>query len=179
MREIEVKARLRNLEVFLRAADKKGINFGKATVQDDATYETTIPHGDPNWNIFRIRKQQNTTILTMKYAASSRSRDNHERETTIGDAEQVADMLERVGYTYGIHVHKSRRTAKYNGLEFCLDEVDELGTFVEVEKLTQEDADVDTIQADLWSLLLDLGIDPSDRIHKGYDTLMHELKAQT
>lgn len=111
----------------------------------------------------------------MKYKASSRLRDNHERETTIGDAEPVVDMLSRVGYRFGIHIRKTRRVARLEDLELCLDEVDGLGTFVEVEKLADERVDVDKIQSELWELLLELGVSSEDRVHKGYDTLMHEL----
>ena len=175
MREIEVKARLRNKELFLQKASEKGIVFGEPTIQDDMTYEAETPRDDPTYTIFRIRKQGDKILLTMKYKASSRSRDNHERETTIGNAEEVADMLERVGYMRGIQIRKSRQIAKHNDLELCLDEVDGLGTFVEVEKLAEAEADVDAIQAELWHLLLELGIGPDDRTHKGYDILMHEL----
>ena len=178
MREIEVKAHLRDMESFLKQASAKGIVFGPSVIQDDTTYETTMPYDDPAWNIFRIRQQGGTSILTMKYKASSRSRDNHERETVIEDAEQVADMLARVGYTIGVRIRKTRKTARYQGLEICLDEVDDLGAFVEIEKLASDEADVDAIQKDLWEILLELGVEPNDRVHKGYDTLMHEaLKA--
>jgi adenylate cyclase class 2 len=175
MREIEVKAVLKDKESFLRNAAERGIIFGDPIIQEDTTYETTIPYDDPLWNIFRIRKQGGEVILTMKYKASIRSRDNHERETVIEDADQVADMLERVGYSLGVRIRKSRQLAHYEGLELCLDEIDGLGSFVEVEKLTEEDADVDAIQSHLWKLLLDLGIGLGDRTHKGYDTMMHEL----
>ncbi len=175
MREIEVKAKVKSIETLLNKSNKIGIVFGEPVVQEDTTYETTLAYGNPDWNIFRIRKQGDRFILTMKYKASSRSRDNHERETVIEDAEEVADMLERVGYSFGVRIRKTRKVAKYNNLEICLDEVDELGTFIEVEKLANDEADVEAIQAELWNILLELGIDPKDRIHKGYDTLMHEL----
>ncbi len=174
MREIEVKAHLKDKELFLKKASEKNISFSEPVVQEDTTYETKTPYDDPQWNIFRIRKQDGKVILTMKYKASDRSRDNHERETTIEDANEVADMLERVGYSVGVRIHKSRRTAKYQGLELCLDDVSELGSFVEVEKLADDNADVDKIQSTLWQLLLELGIHPEDRVHKGYDNLMHE-----
>jgi adenylate cyclase class 2 len=174
MREIEVKAQLRDKETFLKNAHQMGIKFGDAVVHEDTTYESTMAYDDPQWNIFRIRKQGDKTILTMKYKASLRSRDNHERETIVEDAGQVADMLERVGYSLGVYLRKSRRTAHYNGLELCLDEIEGLGTFVEVEKLAGENADVDAVQTQLWNLLQELGIKPDDRVHKGYDTLMHE-----
>lgn len=176
MREIEVKARVRDVEPLLKRSFELGIRFAEPFAQEDATYETKIPKDNPNWNIFRIRRQNNQIILTMKYKASSRLRDNHEREVVISDAQQVADMLIRVGYTPGVRIYKTRRVAHYEGLELCLDEVDKLGTFIEIEKLTDESADVDHVQSELWKILLKLGIGPDDRIHKGYDTLIRELK---
>ena len=175
MREIEVKAKLRDKNKLLKKASELGISFGESIIQDDSTYETSIPKDDPNWNIFRIRKQNEKTILTIKYRASSISRDNHERESIIEDSGEVVDMLARVGYTLGVRIEKTRRTAKYKDLEICIDEVNKLGTFIEVEKLTNDDADVDLVQNELWKLLEELGVDKSDRIHKGYDTLMYEI----
>lgn len=175
MREIEVKANVSDLDVLLKKAEELGIVFGKPITQDDTTYETTLSKEDPGWNIFRIRKQGDKTILTMKYKASSRSRDNHERETSISNANEVADMLERVGYTRGISIYKQRRVAKYHDLEICLDEVKKLGNFIEAEKLAEDDADVDAIQAELWDVLCKLGVQPKDRVHSGYDTLMYEF----
>ena len=175
MREIEVKAKLKNKKELLLKAQELGITFGPAITQDDYTYETSIPKDDPSWNIFRIRKQGDKTILTMKYKASSRSRDNHERESVVDNAKEIADMLERVGYSLGVRIKKTRQIAKYKGFELCLDEIDKLGSFIEVEKLAQDNVDVDEIQNELWEVLIQLGVSPSDRVHKGYDTLMHEL----
>lgn len=176
MREIEVTARLKDKDLLYKRAIDMGIVFDDPIIQEDTTYESKIPIDNPEWNIFRIRKQGNRTILTMKYKASSRSQDNHERETIISNDKEVADMLGRVGYSVGVHIRKTRRKAQFKDLELCLDEIDKLGTFIEVEKLADEQADVDKIQSELWQLLLDLGVSPNDRIHKGYDTLMHELK---
>ncbi len=177
MREIEVKAKLRNKASFLVAAEKLGIKFGEAITQDDTTYETDLPHNDPNWNIFRIRVQNGQQILTMKHKASTRSRDNHEYETVIEDSNEIIKMLNRLGYTFGVRIRKKRHIAHHKGLELCLDEIDELGSFVEVEKLAGDDANVDAIQDELWAVLARLGVDPGDRVHKGYDTLMYQLKS--
>lgn len=177
MREIEVKAKLIDTVGFLKATEKLGIHFTDAVTQDDTTYESKLSYTDPAWSIFRIRKQAGNKILTMKHKASSRSRDNYEYETIVADEGQIIKMLERLGYTHGVFISKHRRNAQYNGLELCLDVIDGLGTFVEVEQLADDKADVDLIQAELWSLLKKLGISDSDRVHKGYDTLMREMKA--
>ena len=112
----------------------------------------------------------------MKHKASTRSRDNYEYETVVENEDDTIKILERLGYKFGIGINKKRRIARYNDLELCLDEIEQLGSFVEVEKLAGDEADVDKIQSELWSLLDKLGIKPGERVHKGYDTLMHELK---
>lgn len=175
MREIEVKAKLRDMPLAISEAAKLGIVFGEPTTQDDTTYVTKTTYSDPDWNIFRLRKQNGKTILTMKYAASSRSRDNHEHETVVEDPSEIADMLKRLGYTPGVRVIKTRRKANYEGLEICIDEVEELGNFIEVEKLADDAADVDKIQKELWDILLQLGVKTKDRTHKGYDMLMRDF----
>ncbi len=172
MREIEVKARVADEKAYLKKAKELGIEFGPEIEQLDVTFTNDTPYDDPAWNIFRIRKQGGKTILTMKYKASDRSRDNHERETEVQDGKQVADMLIRVGYTHDVSIRKVRRKAVYEGLEVCFDHVDELGCFTEVEALCEEDADVDEVQTRLWNIMKKLGIKEEDRVHKGYDTLM-------
>lgn len=175
MREIEVKAKLKNKNRLLLKAKEMGVSFNPPFTQDDITFENSLPKDDPSWNIFRIRKQSGITILTMKYKASSRSRDNHEKESAIDNAKEIADMLERMGYYEGVRIKKTRQMAHYKDVEICIDEIDKLGSFIEVEKLASDDADVDDIQNNLWALLVELGVSPNDRVHKGYDTLMHEL----
>jgi len=179
MREIEVKAKLLDKKSFLAAAEKLNIKFSNIITQIDTTYETAISYDDPNWNIFRIRKQDDKLILTMKHKASTRSRDNYEYETLIENELEVIKMLERLGYVRGVTINKKRRIAKHKDIELCIDEIDELGDFVEVEKLAEDDADVDKIQNTLWELLVSMGVKPADRVYKGYDTLMHQLKSNT
>ena len=176
MREIEVKARLHNPAMFLAAAKKLAIDFGPPIIQDDTTYEDTLPNDHPDYSVFRIREQDGTHILTMKHRASSRSRDNHEYETIIDNPAAVIKMLHRLGYEPGIRIVKQRRVAHYNDIELTLDTIDELGVFVEAEKLAADDADVDQVQHELWALLTKLGVLPTDRTHLGYDLLVRELR---
>ncbi len=172
-----MKARLRDIDAFLAAAEARGIVFGEVIDQHDMTYESSLPWDDPEWNIFRIRQQGGKAILTMKHKASHRSRDNFEYETVVDDGRQMAKILERLHYNESVTMHKRRRIAHYQNLELCLDDIDELGVFVEVERLAADDADADAVQGELWSLLLSLGIHPDDRIHKGYDTLMKDHRS--
>jgi len=179
MREIEVKARLRDEADFLVAASKLGIEFGQAMTQADRTFLSDTPYGDPAWNIFRLRRQDDKTLFTLKFHASDRSRDNHEYETEVKDGDQIQKILERLGYKQDVYINKSRRITHYKDLELCLDEVERLGAFVEVEKLAADDADVDQIQDELWSLLKSCGVAEEDRVHDGYDTLIRNLDSKS
>jgi adenylate cyclase class 2 len=172
VREIEVKAKLRDPEAFLKAAAKRGIKFGPIIEQDDTTYTNKLSYDDPNWNIFRLREQDGKIILTMKHKASTRSRDNHEYETVVSDGAEARKMLERLGFTYDVNLHKCRRIAHYKGLELCFDDIQKLGEFVEIEKLVSEEVDIDAVQTELWGILEGLGVHKDDRTHRGYDTLM-------
>jgi adenylate cyclase class IV len=51
-----------------------------------------------------------------------------------------------------------------------LDEVDGLGSYIEVEKMSDEDGE--KIQNELFDFLQILGVSKEDRVLKGYDTLM-------
>ncbi|MDQ5953282.1 MAG: adenylate cyclase, class 2, partial [Patescibacteria group bacterium] len=174
MREIEVKARVSNIKILIDTASKMGIYFGKTIIQEDTIFEPDIPKEDPNWNIFRIRKQDDKFLLNMKHKASQSSQDNHELESLIDNSAEVAHMLDRLGYSFGVNIRKKRRIAKYNNLEICLDEVYKLGNFIEIEMLCKNEVNVADVQLQLWDVLLKLGIKPKDRVYKGYDTLMHE-----
>ena len=172
MREIEVKAKVHDLNELLKRASELGIKLSNPIIQQDQTYAPTVSHDDPNWNIFRIRKQGGRIILTMKYRASTRPRDNYELETDISNEADIIQILNRLGYSPGVCINKTRRIASYKDMEICIDKVEALGTYIEVEKMTEDNVDVDKVQDYLWHQLLELGIREGDRETKGYSTLI-------
>jgi len=56
----------------------------------------------------------------------------------------------------------------------CLDSVDGLGDFVELERLIGVEEDDLAVQNELRNIMLGLGMDGKDRVLKGYDVLMWE-----
>ena len=69
-------------------------------------------------------------------------------------------------------IHHVRKKAKYNDMEICIDAVEQLGSFIEVEKLSEGDSL--QIQEQLFTFLESLGVTKEDQVIKGYDTLMWE-----
>ena len=78
-----------------------------------------------------------------------------------------------MGQREAVRINKIRTTTKHQGCEICIDEVEGLGSLIEMEKLT-EAGDAEEIQEELFQFFVSLGIDPQDRLTKGYDILTLE-----
>jgi adenylate cyclase class 2 len=76
-----------------------------------------------------------------------------------------------MGYKEAVRINKTRVITHYNGCEICIDEVEGLGSFIEMEKLAKE-GDSEKIQEELFEFFKRLGITNEDRVFWGYDTLM-------
>lgn len=173
MREIEVKARVDNFESIVQKLESLGCSLSQPIVQDDKVFlQNGVVFGDltPGGNVLRIRQQGVKNIFTLK-VRGEREMDCIERETEISDPEKMVEILEYLGYREVVRIRKSRRKCQYQNLEICLDEVDELGNFIEVEILA-EAGDGQEIQNTLFDFLVTLGVTAESRVLSGYDILM-------
>ena len=127
----------------------------------------------------RIRKVINMTgnkfFLTAKYNLSNEL-DNIEHELEIMDGPEMHATLGLMGWQPVVEVKKMRRKGKLGEYEICLDEVEELGSFAGLEKMTSDDADAGLIQGQLLKEFEALGIPRGNQEMSGYDTLMYSLK---
>jgi adenylate cyclase class 2 len=78
-----------------------------------------------------------------------------------------------MGYKSAVKINKVRRKAKHLGYEICVDEVEGLGTFIEVEKVTDDCEDSKEVQKELFHFLESLGVNKNDVVMRGYDTLIY------
>jgi adenylate cyclase class 2 len=174
MQEIEVKARVRNAEQFKAALTAHGIHLNDPDSQHDTIYTT----GDWDFttftrdkNMIRIRRQTGRNLLTLKRAGVNELR-SLEYETAIADPVQMHEILLLTGYQPIVEVKKKRQKAKYQDIEICFDEIEGLGTFVELEQLSESSEKVEEIQEELYTFLETLGISREERETRGYDTLV-------
>jgi adenylate cyclase, class 2 len=119
----------------------------------------------------RIRRKGSANFLTYKgpkIDAATKTR--HEIDLPLPPGEETAaawsGMLAALGFTPAGEVRKSRRKSHVpwqgRSVEVSLDEVDRLGTFVELELLA-ETADLEAARACIVSLAADLGLKDSER----------------
>jgi adenylate cyclase class 2 len=125
--------------------------------------------------VMRMRRQDNDSIFNLKQQRSTEL-DNLEIETKVADADAIHKILEILGYSPQVEVKKIRRKGKVGEYEICLDEVEGLGSFVELEKLTSEDVDPEQVQEELLKTLESFGLSRIDRETRGYDTQIYHLR---
>ena len=176
MKEVEVKAKLTDREAVMAKLKALGCVFGPATTQRDAVYAEKVDSLEVfrgNKVFLRIRVVDDSKILFTLKKQMANDLDAIEHEAEVSSKEEMEQALLLMGYKEMIRVNKSRVTTHYNGCEICIDDVEGLGVFIEMEKLTEE-GNSEEIQAELFEFLKSLGIKSEDRVFSGYDILALE-----
>ncbi len=178
MKEIEVKARLKNKEQVLEKIKLLDCVLSEPIRQIDTVYAKIIGNVEEylqNDHFVRIReKSDGKFIFTVKKPISRAVLTKAEHETEIKDAKELEQALFLMGYQISNKVIKNRQTAHYGEFEICIDEVEKLGSFIEVEKMS--DGDIDLVRKELNEFLTSLDVSPEDEVHKGYDIMAIESR---
>lgn len=186
MREIEIKVRLQDKEGLLAVLAGKGVALGEPVHQRDQVFGLPGESGgDGNtapW--LRVRTEtrgqgENETkraLFTFKRSVTGQL-DSIERETEVGDPDVMIAIVKELGFVPFSDLSKTRRTGKLNDVEVCIDSVEGLGDFMELERLAGENADPAAITGDLWRIMAELDISRQDEVTDGYDILMKKLRA--
>jgi adenylate cyclase class 2 len=101
--------------------------------------------------------------------------DNLEYESVVENPKDVHEMLLVLGWKPEIEVKKHRKKAKMGAYELCLDRVENLGDYLEIEKLTEDTVDPAKVVSELYGMLELFGLSNKDEESRGYDTLMWQL----
>lgn len=99
-----------------------------------------------------------------------------ELESLIEDYESVSRMLEEMGYKQVAIIKKKRMRYALDKMSICIDSVEDLGDFIEVEIMTEENNESqEKAILEIENFFKKLDIDKEDYEEKRYDTLMYEL----
>ncbi|MBN2403189.1 MAG: class IV adenylate cyclase [Spirochaetes bacterium] len=134
MLEIEIKAYCDDRAEVIRRIEALGGRFLKLADDRDIYYSHPSRDFSQTDEAFRIRVENSTSLLTYKGPKiGERSKTRFEREAAFNDIEAMKDILSRLGFTVAGEVHKTRRYYSLKGIEICVDSVDGLGEFIELE----------------------------------------------
>jgi adenylate cyclase class 2 len=109
-------------------------------------------------------------VFTLKRPAENLlSCDEH--ETDVADRDQMHAAIVAMGFRPTVRIVKVRRTAACRDMLLCVDEVNGLGWFLEVERMISGDVPGEAIQARLCHFVESLGVE-AERTEQTYDWLV-------
>jgi adenylate cyclase, class 2 len=159
-----------------------GCTFSEIKTQDDMVWvEKTgkLEEFLSNKVFLRIRIQNGGRVImtakSPKGKSGNESLVKREHEVEVSSADEARSMLSMLGLHEAVRVIKKRQTAHHHGYEICIDDVEKLGSFIELEKMADDEAAAQ-IQGQMMEFLKNLDVAPEDQVKKGYDILMLESK---
>lgn len=169
MKEIELKFRIDNEAETIKNLNRIGCKYINYSIQSDVVFSNdkniNFNKMEPNTILLRIRKEQKKTYLTLK-KSSTRSYECEEIEFEVCDSKKIYNFVEALGFTKIMEFTKGRKQFVYNELNICIDNIDDLGTYIEIEHLTNKD-DSENIRNKIldFAKLININI---DRIESRY-----------
>lgn len=178
MFEVEVKIQATHDSVREHLDSLDATHRGRTTQVD--TYfdhpERSFHDTDEALRIRREHPANGTPEGSVTYkgpVVDTESKTREEFETRVHDAAAMEWILIKLGFTRVAAVHKERDRYDVNGYVVTLDQVDDLGEFVEIET-TGEEADIEALRAGAQDVVTALGLDPGDHIRASYLELLLE-----
>ena len=174
MREVEVKFRVQDADALVAALSARGIELGPAVRQDDQAYAPVgWEYGKARGGVpfARLRTVEGRHTFTVKRPAEN-VLSCEEYESPVADRDQMHQAVLAMGFRPTVRIGKVRKSAVLGGgTVLCVDEVDGVGTFVEVERMVPEGVPGERVQAELAHFVSALGVEVS-RTKDSYDTLV-------
>ena len=141
--------------------------------QDDQAYAPDGWHfGDSKLGVPFVRLR---TVDGRYYFALKQPGENAqaclEYETEVADREAMHGAILHMGYYPTVRVAKVRRTATLKYCSLCVDDVEGVGAFLELERMVRDDMPAEAIQAELVAFVESFGV-TAVRTDETYDSLV-------
>jgi adenylate cyclase class 2 len=172
--EIEAKLKVGSLKQIEQKLQNLGAEFHDNLLQTDIYFDDENKNLTKADTCLRIRRQTNSTqekvFLTYKGSKENENyKQRREIEFQVPDAVAVVKLLTALGYKKGLIVDKQRQLWHLGHCEVLLDDLPQLGTFVEIEG-----PDADQIKR----VQKDLELDHLTHIHESYASLIEKKLAK-
>lgn len=172
LREIEVKYRVEDGEALVAALGSAGVRLGEPVRQDDQAYApASWAYGMSKIGVpfARLRSQAGRVLFTVKVPRANEL-DCTERESAVEDRAAMHEALLLLGFVPTVRIVKGRRVGDWAGMQVCVDTVDGLGAFIEVECMVDA-GETAEVQAAMDRQVRSLGV-PLRRVTQTYDSLL-------
>ncbi len=171
--EVKVKADHENVRPILK---KIGAAKVRTEIQSDTYF--AAPHRDfaKTDEALRIRSLDGQATLTYKGPKlDGISKTREELETPV-DEFTITRILHALGFSEAGIVRKIREVFRAGEIIVCLDAVEGLGEFLEVEIMAESEKDLETSSHKLFDFLKQFGFGAKDSIRTSYLEMVLEKK---
>ena len=167
MKLVIVKAKITDKISFLKRMHDSGHDFGKVVFQNDRVF---LPRGyQPSRKLPKLMirteiidpKRKPWYQLIQKRHLTDQNIDLVHM-TPILDYTETAHIVQQLGFELRAEEVRNRQKLQVDDVTFYLDDVDELGTYVKLERELKKDEDIEKIRRELWEVLKVLGVDKSN-----------------
>ena len=183
MKEIEVEVAFNNKKEEVIKKLSKYEFLGEKEIIDIYYYDPKRDNLQPESDLrlsetFRLRKKDNKCLITYKkqHFKGKLWVYSDEYETEIKDYETVKIIISMLGLVPLITVHNRRRIYKYKDFEIELEDVEGLGCFIEVEKLSNSDEDEMLIKEEIRDFIRSLKLKNVRELNIGKNQFLLSIK---
>ena len=166
MFEVEIKAYLDDITSVETRLQQLDAIFQKTIHQSDTYFQHPIRNFAQTDEALRIRISDNQSYLTYKGPKlDSSSKTREELELKIHEPDKTSEILKKLGFSTVLIVKKTRKIYSMDDIIISLDDVDDLGYFIEFELEVTDKEIIPSARDRLISLLNKLGI-PKDKLER-------------
>ncbi len=140
--------------------------------EEDLYFNSPVRDFRKSDEALRIRRDDEGVKITYKGPKIDKeTKTREEVEIKVDDYEKAVELLSRLGFVTVRKVAKRRRIYSIEDVTICFDDVEGLGTFVEIEVKSD---DLESAKRKVFEVAKRLGFDPSNSIRKSYLELLEE-----
>jgi adenylate cyclase class 2 len=183
MIEVEFKAKIENYEKFIEAKNKilsLGSKLISKTLEEDIYFQHPLRDFSKTDEALRLRGTNGKNYLTYKGAKISKiSKTRLEIQTEIENFENTKEIFLKLGFKPVATISKKREKYILENTFIYMDEVKDLGYFIEIEEETENELSIKIIEEKLIKILEKINIPKKSITRKSYLELLLEKKKIT
>jgi len=181
--EVEIKLKIKDKDQLRSQLIQCGFTEGDCVTEKDVYY--TAAHHDfaALDEALRVRSVENLTtgasssVITYKGAKlDNTSMTRQELETSVGDGAVCREILERIGFRPVPVVEKLRQYHHRDNITACVDAVTNLGDYLELEIIVDEETKREAALGQLEQILYALGYSMQDTTRTSYLSMLLKKK---
>ncbi|MDO8524593.1 MAG: class IV adenylate cyclase [bacterium] len=178
MIEVEIRAKINNKIDVQNKLKQIGSVLEKSIYQEDRVFGHEM-FLDENKMIIegglsaRIRQVDQNTWLEFKEISRNKGA-GIEIKANLDNMEEGLRFFEKLGFKEAFTVKKQREVYVLNGFEICLDDVEQLGSFIEIEKAVVGQDETEQAKQGCLSLLKRIAPE-GETTDKKYGDLIQEI----